>query len=90
MLGGNPGFKVPIGTSSRPGGSRGWAGRFIDPHAPDDQTAGHGRTDFWSVDDQAMASIPFFSMTVRRRSAGPPGRLMPRSQSETRFLLTLR
>ena len=33
---------------------------------------------------------PFFGTTVRSRKAGPPGFLTPRSQSETRFLGTLR
>jgi len=39
---------------------------------------------------QAMAWMPFFSTTVSRRRAGPPGFFTPRSQSETRFLLTFR
>ncbi|SCX35181.1 hypothetical protein DSM25559_4840 [Agrobacterium rosae] len=37
-----------------------------------------------------IAWRPFFWTTVNRRSAGPPGFLTPRSQSETRPLLTLR
>jgi len=43
---------------------------------------------FCSCSFQAMAWMPFFSTTVSRRSAGPPGLLTPRSQSETKFLLT--
>ena len=38
----------------------------------------------------AMARSPFFSTSVSRRRAGPPGFLTPRSQSDTRFFDTFR
>ena len=48
-------------------------------------------TDFCGVRlVQAMACSPFFWITVSRRSAGPPGFLTPRSQSEIRFFETFR
>jgi|GEM_PF-1601239 len=39
---------------------------------------------------QAIVSSPFFWITVNRLNAGPPGFLMPRSQSETRFFETFK
>ena len=40
--------------------------------------------------DYATASKPLRWMIDSNRSAGPPGRFLPRSQSETRFFETLR
>jgi len=39
---------------------------------------------------QTMASSPFRLTMDSNRKAGPPGRLTPRSHSDTRFLDTLR
>ena len=44
----------------------------------------------WLVLFQAIAVSPFFWITVSKRSAGPPGFLTPRSQSEIKFFDTLR
>jgi hypothetical protein len=38
----------------------------------------------------AIARRPFLRITASSRSAGPPGRFTPLSQSDTRFLETLR
>lgn len=43
-----------------------------------------------NASSQATASRPLRWMIESSRSAGPPGLFFPRSQSETRFLDTLR